>query len=199
MLSRQLYQPKWEFTFHTCYMSPLCPFRQLRSSHRMVLTCIFLRTSDGRHLLPILLLSIYFSGKGSVEIYFQIKKFKVFLISEFWTFLSFVHYVVFASLTWFVFLSVLNSLHWFSSFDDHPTLFGHYWSWNIEVPLRWLYSFQSPHGCSRSFTFLFGICYFLPPRLGLSCWGSQSLKNTCRHKFIPHASGCPGAHCHSDS
>lgn len=96
-------------------------------------------------------------------------------------------------------LSVLNSVQWFSSFDDHPALFGHYWSWNPGVLFHWLYSFQSPHGCSRSFTFLFGVCYFLPPQLGLPCWGSQCLKNTCRHKFIPHASGCPGAHCHSNS
>lgn len=116
MLSRQLYQPKWEFTFYTCYMSPLCPFRQLCSSHRMVLTSIFLRTSDGKHLLPILLLSNYFSGKGSIEIYFQIKKYKVFLIVEFWTFLSFVHYVEFVSVTWFVFY-----LFW-TLFTDFPLL-----------------------------------------------------------------------------
>lgn len=104
MLSRQLYQPECEFTFHTCYMSPLCPFKQLHSSHRMVLTCIFPRTSDVRHLLPILLLSIYFSGKGSAKIYFQVKKYKVFLIVEFWTFSSFVHYVESASMTWFDFI-----------------------------------------------------------------------------------------------
>lgn len=42
--------------------------------------------------------------KGLLRSISKLKKYEVFLIAEFWTFLSFVHYVEFAGVTWFDFI-----------------------------------------------------------------------------------------------